>query len=261
MRVFLLYPPISKYERYSSDIGHSCGRQIPLGIFYLASFLRNHGHTVYVVDAEAGESTASSIAGEAKRFRPDLIGISATTVAFHRALEAAVEIKNIMPDNPIVLGGPHVTASHEDALSHEQFDMGVRGEGEHTLLDLVNALSNNSDLFTVDGLAFKQDGRLITNPARPLINDIDDIPFPAYDLIPDISAYNPPPSNYKRLPVANIITSRGCPNQCTFCGHQVFGRTLRQRSAGNIADENERISRTQIQIPTMKIFIMTSRRP
>lgn len=73
----------------------------------------------------------------------------------------------------------------------------------------------------------------------PLISDLDSIPFPAYDLVSDFSLYNPPPSNYKKIPVANIITSRGCPNLCTFCDHSTFGRKLRQRSAKNIADEIE----------------------
>jgi radical SAM superfamily enzyme YgiQ (UPF0313 family) len=89
------------------------------------------------------------------------------------------------------------------------------------------------------GLAFRDNGAPTINASRPFIADMDGIPFPAYDLIADFSHYNPPPTNYKRLPVVNIITSRGCPNRCTFCGHSAFGRTLRQRSPENIAAEIE----------------------
>ncbi len=239
MKVLLIYPPISKFERYSSDLGHSGGRQIPLGIFYLGAYLRKYGHEVHVVDGEALETTAAGLAEQARQLKPGLVGLSATTVAFHRALETAREIKKILPETPIALGGPHITASWENALSYSEFDLGILGEGEASLLELVETLEGSESLEKVGGLVYKRDGRLTVNQSRNHISDIDDIPFPAYDLIPDLSVYNPPPSNYKRLPVANIITSRGCPNQCTFCGHQVFGRTLRQRSASNIVDEIE----------------------
>ena len=74
--------------------------------------------------------------------------------------------------------------------------------------------------------------------------DLDSLPFPAYDLIPDLAVYAPPPCNYKKRPVANVITSRGCPNACTFCDRSVFGQCLRQRSAANIAAEIEHLHRT-----------------
>jgi radical SAM superfamily enzyme YgiQ (UPF0313 family) len=238
MRVLLIYPPISKFERYSSSLGSSGGQQIPLGIFYLASVLREAGHHVEVVDGEARKMSSEDINSYlVSTFPCDLVGISSTTVAFHRAVETAELIKRSHPHIPIVLGGPHVSSNTEHAMNHLCFDYGVVGEGEHTLTELVSAIEEGTDLTTIRGLVFRKSNALIKNSPRKPIHDLDSLPFPAYDLIPDISVYAPPPTNYMALPVVNIITSRGCPNQCTFCDQSIFGRTLRQRSAVNVAKE------------------------
>lgn len=237
MKILLIYPPISIQERYSSDIGHSGGKQIPLGVYYLASYLRRSGHSVSVIDGEAENLSSHQIGLKAKEFKPEIVGISSTTVAFHRALDVARETKSIMPEVPVVIGGPHTTAVVEDVLINPEIDFAILGEGEVTLSELVDIIKNKGELAGIKGLAYRQHNKIIVNAVRPFIADLDGIPFPAYDLINNLSIYNPPPTNYKRLPVANIITSRGCPNQCTFCGHSVFGRSLRQRSPQNIAEE------------------------
>lgn len=239
MKIMLLYPPISVLERYSSAIGHSGGKQIPLGVYYLASYLRQAGHEVDVIDGEAHEMAVSAVVAKALEYKPEIIGISSTTVAFHRALETVREIKARIPAVPVVIGGPHVTAVREEILTYPEIDFAVFGEGEETLKDLLDTLASGGNLSLVKGLAFRNGAMPTMNESRPFIGNLDSIPFPAYDLISDFRLYNPPPTNYKRLPVANVVTSRGCPNQCTFCGHSVFGRTLRQRSAENIAEEIE----------------------
>ncbi len=244
MRVLLVYPPISKRERYSSAIGSAGGNQVPLGVYYLAGYLREHGHQASVIDGEARNSTAEEIAAQAESLRPGLVGISSTTVAFHRALEVAAEIRRHRPDLPIVLGGPHVSSNVRHAMSFPVFDFAVLGEGEATLEELACAIETGGDPARVEGLAFRRGGELIVNPPRPPLQDLDSLPCPAYDLIPDLAVYAPPPCNYKKRPVANVITSRGCPNACTFCDRSVFGQCLRQRSAANIAAEIEDLHRT-----------------
>jgi radical SAM superfamily enzyme YgiQ (UPF0313 family) len=241
MRVLLVYPPISKEERYSSAIGSAGGRQMPLGVFYLASFLRERGHEVAVIDGEAENLTADDISKRAEQFLPGLVGISTTTVAFHRAVEVACELKRSRPERPIVLGGPHVSSNLAHAMSFAQFDFAVVGEGEAPLAQLADALERGTDLSSVAGLAYREGDELIVNAAAPRIDDLDALPFPAYDLAADVSLYTPPPCNYKKLPAANVITSRGCPNQCTFCDRSVFGQLLRQRSAENVAAEIEHL--------------------
>ena len=105
-RVLLLYPPISKMERYSSAIGSAGGRQLPLGVLYLASSLREAGHVVDVIDAEAEGLSAEEVLERAESFAPDYVGVSSTTVAFHRALEVVELLKRERGDVPVILGGP-----------------------------------------------------------------------------------------------------------------------------------------------------------
>jgi radical SAM superfamily enzyme YgiQ (UPF0313 family) len=239
-KILLIYPPISVKERYSSDIGNSGGKQIPLGIYYLASYMRLKNYDVQVIDGEACKITTEEIIFKVKEFSPDYIGISSTTVAFHRALETAKAIKNTSISAPIILGGPHVTSNYEHAMSFSVFDYAVLCEGEITLWELCEALSHKTLLDAVEGIVYRSlnsEGGLIKTSPRKYIENLDILPFPAYDLIPDINLYNPPPSNYKKLPVISVITSRGCPSQCTFCDKNVFGNLYRKRSAENVFEE------------------------
>jgi radical SAM superfamily enzyme YgiQ (UPF0313 family) len=239
MRILLIYPPISLQERYSSDIGHAGGRQVPLGIYYLTSYLRRYHHDVQVVDAETLGWSEERIVALVVDYLPQVVGISSTTVAFHNALRVAEAIKKSQPDIITVIGGPHATAAALDVMQYHVFDYTVIGEGEETFQCLLAALENREDVRSIAGIAFREGDKIRINSSRSFISDINTLPFPAYDMIPDFSLYNPPPMNYKELPVANIVTSRGCPNQCTFCGHSVFGRSLRQRSPANISEEIE----------------------
>ena len=237
-KLSIIYPPISTKERYSSDIGNSGGKQIPLGIYYIASFMRAKNYDVQVIDAEAQGLTTEEIIDQIKQFAPDYIGISSTTVAFHRALEMANGIKSAAISAPVILGGPHVTSNHQHAMSYAVFDYAVLNEGEITLWELCEALANNTCLDDVEGIVFRcsEDG-FVKTKSRKYIENLDVLPFPAYDLIPNINVYNPPPSNYKELPVISVITSRGCPGQCTFCDKNVFGNLYRKRSAENVFAE------------------------
>jgi anaerobic magnesium-protoporphyrin IX monomethyl ester cyclase len=236
-KFFLLYPPISKKERYSTEIGNAGGEQIPLGIYCLAAYIREKGYTVTVVDAEAENLTTEVIVEQIREFKPDYIGISSTTVAFHRALEVSKEIKSVFPESIIILGGPHVTSNAQHALSFKEFDFGVLGEGETTLMELLATIEDKGDLGKVKGIGYLDNGKLTLTHPRDYMKDLDSLPFPAYDLIKNIDFYTPPPSNYKALPVIAMITTRGCPNQCTFCDKNVFGTTYREISAEKVFEQ------------------------
>lgn len=238
VKVSIIYPPISREERFGTSLGHSGGRQIPLGIFYLAAYVRKHGHTVQVIDAEAENLTTDGCVKKITSFAPDVLGISSTTVAFHRAIELAKAYRAAHPDVFTVIGGPHPSSNIELTLRYDCFSCAVFGEGEETLGELLRCLAEGEEWRSLDGIAYRgNEGKVTINNRRKAIECLDSIPFPAYDLIPDITVYSPQPSKYRRFPVANIITSRGCPNQCSFCDQSVFGRTLRQRSPENIASE------------------------
>ena len=237
-KILLVYPPISKQERYASDIGDSGGKQVPLGIYYLAAYMRKNGFDVSAIDAETEELGSTDIVKRIRDFEPDFIGISSTTVAFHRALEVASEIKKQIPAAVTILGGPHISSNYSHAMSFPVFDYGVFGEGEVTLLELCKTLIGGNSVENISGIVFRNSSQeLVKNPPRQMIADLDELPFPAYDLIPDIDKYKQPPNAYKKTPVRSIITSRGCPWQCTFCDKSIFGNKYRKRSAQNIFDE------------------------
>ncbi|HPG73521.1 MAG TPA: radical SAM protein [Bacteroidales bacterium] len=244
-RIFILYPPVSKHERYSSDIGHAGGNQIPLGIYYLASFLREHNFEVKVVDAEAQRLSSDDIVDAIEKFSPDIVGVSSTTMAFHRAVEITREMRQRLRRLFIVLGGAHVSANPKEAMNTGLFNAGVIGEGEQSFLELSQALLMGQPLAEIQGIIYRDEssGEYIVTTPRPLIANLDTLPFPAFDLIDDLSLYYPPPSNYKTLPVINMITSRGCPGKCSFCDKNIFGNTCRQRSAENVAEEIAMLSK------------------
>ena len=237
-RFYLLYPPISKKERYSSEIGHAGGEQLPLGLYYLGSYLKQHHFEVKITDAEALGLSSAQIVEEVRQFNPKFIGISSTTVAFHRAVEVAEALRKSFPEAIFITGGPHVTSNPAHAMISGLFDYGVLHEGEITLIELLEYINSNKNTAEVKGITYLDENKkLVLTPPREYIENLDMLPFPAYELIPDISLYTPPPSNYKTLPVINMITSRGCPSQCTFCDNNIFGRKYRKRSAENIAEE------------------------
>ena len=239
-KISIICPPFSEKERFDSDLGNSAGKQIPLGIYYLASFMRSKGYDVQVIDAEILNMALEKIIHKIMDFAPDYIGITSATSTFYRALDLAKTIKKTLFNVPLILGGPHVTSNYQHAMSYNEFDYGVLGEGEITLWELCEALSQETSLTTVDGIVYRDSeskGALIKTNPRSRIEDLDVLPFPALDLIPDINLYHPAVSNYKEIPVINLITSRGCPGQCTFCDKNMFGKKYRKRSAENVVEE------------------------
>jgi len=242
-KVLLVYPNIAKAERYRGNLGVFAGKQIPLGLFYLAAYLRKNGCRVEAIDAEARSLPPEAIVAHLRQGGFRALGISATTPLFHRALELAQMVKGELPELPVIVGGPHVSSRPMEPLSFPAFDYAVPHEGEETLRETLEMIECGNDPAGVKGLVYRRDGQVVFNAARPYIEDLDSLPFPAYDLIPDITVYRPPPFNYRERPAANIITSRGCPNECTFCSHATFGRSVRMRSAESIVEEVELLIR------------------
>jgi radical SAM superfamily enzyme YgiQ (UPF0313 family) len=204
----------------------------------MAAVLEQHNIDVDVLDASALELTYEEIGEEILKRNPDIVSISALTPTIGVALDSADKIKQVKPDTIVVLGGYHPTFEYKSVLEEESVDVVVRGEGEYTLLELVRTIENNGDLFNVEGLAFhdENDGSLIVTPDRPIIENLDELPFPAFHLLPM--------EKYRILNittnVATIITTRGCPMQCSFCSSAALhGHKLRRRSVKNVVNEIE----------------------
>ncbi|GAB6042582.1 B12-binding domain-containing radical SAM protein [Endothiovibrio diazotrophicus] len=237
-KVYLLMPFVAAEEAHVSPVQEAIdGEHIPLGIYYVASYLREHGYEVKVTDALALRLTEAQVAQEIEEFSPSFVGISATTVLFPRAASIAGMIKRRFPHVTTILGGRHITSNVEHAMSFPAFDFGVVGEGEITARELLDALSAQEPLSGVQGIVYRDaEGGLVHTAPRAFVEDLDTLPFPAFDLIPDIDVYKPPLFLHKAKPLLSMITSRGCPSKCTFCAVSM-GKAYRKRSARNIFDE------------------------
>lgn len=209
-----------------------------LGLAQLAACLREKGYkNLCIVDATAMEYSESETVETVLKEAPDLVGFTATTTEYPSILKIAKELKSRKPSIPCVVGGPHITVMPE-TLNAEAFDYAVIGEGELTLLELLDFLFNGKgSVSEIKGLAFFQDGKLKLTAPREFIPDLDILPMPAYDLLP-IDRYRPPAMSDRGKPFTCMITSRGCPIQCTFCtSSRIFGRRIRYRSVEKVIEE------------------------
>ena len=208
---------------------------VPIGLGYLAAVAEKNGHAVSVIDCLPVDMDYNEMKKQVAAFDPDIIGITSTTSTFPSALQAAHVLKESCPNALTVLGGPHVTFMDTSTLSEcPDVDAVVRREGEETLLDLARCVANEKKLDEVAGITFRKNGKIVQMPDRPLIQNLDELPFPALKHFP-LSKYQIFGKTY--LP---IITSRGCPFRCSFCvSSRMVGNTLRARSPKNVVDELE----------------------
>jgi anaerobic magnesium-protoporphyrin IX monomethyl ester cyclase len=208
---------------------------VPIGLAYLAAVAEKSGHTVKVIDCLPVDMDYDEMKREVAAFDPDIVGITSMTATSPSALQAAHVLKESCPAALIVLGGPHATFTDINTLSEcADVDVVVRKEGEETLLELLGCVAKERKFDEVAGITFRKNGKVVQTPDRPFIQNLDELPFPALKHFP-LSKYRIFGKSY--LP---IITSRGCPFQCSFCvTSRMVGKTFRARSPKNVADELE----------------------
>ena len=228
--ILLVQPPLPKsISEYSSSIILSP----PLGLGYIASNLISKGFEVEVIDMAALKLDEKKFESEFRRYDPEIIGITTSTLTYKNALKVAAIAKKLKPKVYTVIGGPHVTFLPEETLQNSQIDIVVRREGENTILELAHQiLKGKKEFQSVKGISYRRGDKIIHNPERPLIEDLDSLPFPARQLFP-LHLYKVP---------GTIITSRGCPFKCIFCSANAMsaGR-YRVRSPENVIAEVEEI--------------------
>lgn len=229
-KILLVNPPLSGEERFGSlaDGGFAMP---PLGLAILASTLRLKGFQPQILDCEALQLRAEDAFRKILEINPDIVGFTATTVAIHNAV-ALGELLKERTALPTVIGGVHVSSLPEDTLERfPSFDYGVFGEGEETFPEMLEHLNGTAGLSGVQGVLYRENGKVVKNPRRPFLRNLDDLPYPAWDLLPELAAhYRPPVFMYQRLPSMSIMTSRGCPGHCTFCNSSLFGSRVRFHS-------------------------------
>jgi len=226
-KIVLVNPPM-QIEKVYGSFSEWAGISPPTGLCYIAALIRKHGYDVSILDAEALHLGLEATTEAVLQLKPDIVGIACKTLWVVNAHRVAQALKEKMPGLLIVAGGNHVTALPERSLKEfPAFDMLVIGEGEITFLELLNKINAGEDLYNVPGLAFRHNGEAHIAPARERIRNLDELPFPAYDLLPELKThYWPSLNNVKRFPAFSLVTSRGCPGQCTFCDRKVFGNRV-----------------------------------
>lgn len=252
MDIILLNPYYSQLAKYYSFYRPTA----PLGLMYLAGYLRKHGlpskiHELGIFDIvdalKIGRRVRFGVSDEAiikiiLADRPKIIGITCMYSIYYRdVVEIADTIKRADPSVKVIIGGNHASSYWKYVLKHKSIDYVVIGEGEETFLELARNILDGNPARHIQGLAFREgDEKTTATPPRPLKKDLDDIPFPARDLI-NFRRYAGENNPFvMRHPTASIITSRGCPCHCVYCTIQaVWGRSWRGRSSVNVVDEME----------------------
>jgi len=197
---------------------------------------------VRIIDIDAEGLTQEKFIVELKKKPYGLVGMTTTTPTFHKAVALAKIVKD-HAQAATVLGGIHATILPEDSLAPDAVDYVVKGEGEQTLLELVNCLEKKGNPALIDGLYYKSSGALVRNKDRALIANLDELPFPARHFYNSLNYRYP---DALLSPAMPIITSRGCPAACTYCdSRSVFTRRFRARSVQNIVQELEELVRAQ----------------
>lgn len=218
MKVLLIIPP---------NIGRYVVATVPhAGIAYVVSFLERAGHETELVDMRL-HSGNGYLFDKVSGFKPDLMGITTASIGYKMAYEIINTLKEKYPEIPIVIGGSYASTVYSKVLEDTKADYAVYGEGEQTFVDLAD----NLPVEKIKGLIWRKGEEIILNPPAPLEHNLDSYPFPKYEKF-ELNKFLE-----KRIP---IVSSRGCPNICTFCSIQlVFGYPFRARSPENILEEIE----------------------
>ena len=215
----------------------------PLGVLCLAGYLRREMPDVRlaVLDQRATRVPGDEIVRQAVAFKPDVVGLSLLTTSAFLLPPLVEELRKALPNALLVVGGPHVSSFGQAVLAECDADVAVVGEGEIALERVVRACRDRNDLADIPGLLWRDaEGNVRQNEgALAPIEDLDSLPFPAYDLV-DLNVYSAQQRNM-RLPLRpylSLFTSRGCPYRCIYC-HHIFGKRFRAQSAAKVADDIE----------------------
>ncbi|MDR2700503.1 MAG: B12-binding domain-containing radical SAM protein [Nitrososphaerota archaeon] len=243
MKILLINPP----QTFCLDSEPPAG-SLPLGLLYLAAVLDKTGYKVEILDAFMTTSLSQKnsdtinvgmsfdqIEAEIYRRKPDIVGISGPfTSQIGNTLKVSEIAKKINPNVLTVVGGPHISTVPQEFLEEAKtVDIAVIGEGEYALLEIVECFEGKKLLSDILGIAYRQNGSVIINDKRPFLENLDELPYPAYHLV-DMEHYLTNKIGYRSFQkrAVPMVTSRGCPFNCCFCSiHLHMGKKFRAHSA------------------------------
>jgi len=219
-------------EEMYGDLAGVGSSEPSLGLCYLAAATRENGFKTQIIDALALKMGCEELTKEILNRAPKYVGISSVTISIYDAGRVAKLIKEKNKDIKIIIGGAHITALPIETMERfPEFDIGVLGEGEVTIVELLKALEAGKRLDDVKGIIFRDNGQFKVTPGRDFIKDLDTLPMPAWDLLPDLSRYSPPAWSINEGSTGLLITSRGCAARCIYCDRSGFGNVCRAHSA------------------------------
>ncbi|HIH13861.1 MAG TPA: radical SAM protein [Nanoarchaeota archaeon] len=229
MNILLIRPKFSgTFAEYTTP---------PLGLAYLAAVLEAKEHKVLILDGWVQDLNSDFLKKTIADFKPAMIGLTGLTVNIKGVFAMAEEIKKEFPKIPIIFGGPHASMAPERTLQDvSAIDIVCVGEGEGTILDIIDYLHGEKTLEEIPGIYYRQANAVVSTGLRELISDINQLPPPARHLLP-IGSYTASPKEHKSFPGTDVITSRGCPYACAFCFKQVFGNKYRTHSPEYVISE------------------------
>jgi len=228
--IILIHPLGENWTSGEQDLSHIVNIMPPMGLLSLAAWMEKHGHRSDIHDCYAFPGRDEWIFSYIKDRKPEYIGFSTTTSSFLDAVRLAERAKEIHPGIRTVFGGVHMSGLRERLLrDYPIIDFGVVGEGEQTLLELVESDGQNPE--SIEGLVFRKNGEVVFTGFRKKLIDLDTLPFPAYEKLEGFpQSYKLPIFSYPKAPNTTVITSRGCPYTCSYCDRSVFRRTYRYNS-------------------------------
>jgi radical SAM superfamily enzyme YgiQ (UPF0313 family) len=214
----------------------------PLGIMMVASQAREAGHAdIHILDMKVEDWTPERCVEELERLRPDVVGLSAMTYEAGCLHAVAKLVKQRLPGTVVIAGGPHPSVACDDVMQDEAVDFVVRGEGEAAFVELLDGIAaDRADWTGCLGIAWRRGGEVVNELDRPVPDDLDSMPFPAWDLI-DHEKYHTVPRGgviYAHKEFATMFSSRACPWRCTYC-HNSYGKKFRERSGEDVLAEME----------------------
>lgn len=229
--IMLVTPP------YHSGVVESAGSWLPLGLLYVGGALQRAGYGVVLYDAMTKFDTLDQVRDTLRRERPDAVFVSCITATVMDGMEVCRVAKEERPDTLTVLGNTHPSFMYDEILrNHREVDVVVRGEGEITSVELMDAWTDGGDLHRVAGIAFRDGGQIVATPPRPFVADLDSLK-PAWNLVPwKEYSYRAKPGST----LAVVSSSRGCKQHCSFCSQRLFWQeSWRGHSPKGFVDELE----------------------
>jgi anaerobic magnesium-protoporphyrin IX monomethyl ester cyclase len=256
MKILLINPPQTFFAGSEPPAGN-----LPLGLMYIASVLQKQGFGIDILDAFMGSGCVFQTEGENRtvgmpieqlrqeivKRKADIVGVAGPfTCQIDNVIKIVKLAKEVNPTTLVVVGGPHVTLVPKEFLDEvTSVDVAVIGEGEYAMLEVAQAFEDKRKFSDVLGIAYRENGTVKVNPTRPFIENLDELPYPAYDLV-DMEHYLNPPEGVGYRSFQNraisMITSRGCPFNCCFCAvHLHMGQRFRAHSAPYVLDHIQHV--------------------